>query len=47
MMIALSTLDILSTCTSKVDGPRKHGGSPKGMQVDKLREFKSLLKFYK
>jgi hypothetical protein len=26
--------------------PRKHGGSPKGMQVDKLREIKSLLEFY-
>jgi hypothetical protein len=30
----------------KAGDPRKHRGSPKGMQVDKLREIKSLLEFY-
>jgi hypothetical protein len=29
----------------KAGDPRKHGGSPKGMQVD-LREIKRLLEFY-
>jgi hypothetical protein len=29
----------------KAGDPRKHGGSPKGMQVDKSREIKSLLEF--
>jgi hypothetical protein len=29
----------------KAGDPKKHGGSPKGMQVDKSREIKSLLEF--
>jgi hypothetical protein len=29
----------------KAGDPRKHGGSPKGMQVD-LRDIKRLLEFY-